>query len=89
MISCSLSGSILFFILTNFAVWTFSQWYPHNIQGLIECYMMAVPFFKNTLLGDLFYASVIFGCYEILAQPREKLHFIFAKSNSKLAGNNG
>jgi len=89
MTSCSLAGSVLFFVLTNFAVWAFSQWYPHNIQGLMECYTMAIPFFKNTLLGDLFYASVIFGCYEILAQPRERLHFIFAKSNDKLAENNG
>ena len=79
LISYSLLGSILFFILTNLAVWFFSSWYPHNFHGLVECYAMAIPFFKNTLLGDLFYASVIFGCYELLAQPKERLHFIFAK----------
>ncbi|MCX6763739.1 MAG: hypothetical protein NTZ97_03360 [Candidatus Moranbacteria bacterium] len=77
LIGYSLTGSILFFLLTNFAVWFFASWYPHNFQGLTECYLMAIPFFKNTIAGDLFYASVIFGCYEILAQPKEKLAFLW------------
>lgn len=80
IIGCSLAGSFLFFIITNFAVWIFSQWYPHNFSGLISCYEMAIPFFRNTILGDLFYSSIIFGCYELLAQPKEKLRFVFAKS---------
>lgn len=77
LFSCSFVGSVLFFLLTNFAVWVFSSWYPHNWQGLVECYAMAIPFFKNTLLGDLFYASVIFGCYEVLARPKESLAFLW------------
>lgn len=84
LFSYSLLGSILFFLLTNLAVWVFGSWYPHNLQGLADCYAMAVPFFKNTIMGDLFYVSIIFGCYEILAQPKEKLKFIFAKPISKL-----
>jgi hypothetical protein len=79
LVGCSLAGSFLFFILTNFAVWFFASWYPHNIRGLSECYLAAIPFFKNTLLGDLFYSSVIFGCYELLAQPKEKLVFLWNK----------
>jgi len=77
LVGCSLAGSFLFFILTNFAVWAFSPWYGHNWQGFMECYTMAIPFFKNTLMGDLFYSSVIFGCHEVLAQPKERLAFIF------------
>jgi hypothetical protein len=77
LIGCSLTGSFLFFILTNFAVWFFAPWYSHNMRGLYECYLMAIPFFKNTLMGDLFYSSVIFGCYELLAQPKEKLAFLW------------
>jgi len=84
LIGGSLLGSILFFILTNFAVWFFGQWYSHNIKGLMECYTLALPFFKNTLAGDMFYMSVIFGCYELLAQPKEKLSFIFHKNNGQL-----
>lgn len=77
LLACSLSGSILFYLLTNFAVWALTGWYSHNFHGLINCYIMALPFFKNTLAGDIFYASVIFGAYEIIAQPKEKLKFIF------------
>jgi hypothetical protein len=78
LIGCSMLGSILFYILTNFAVWFFGSWYPHNFSGLLECYTLAIPFFKNTLAGDLFYSAAMFGCYEVLAQPKEKLMFVAA-----------
>lgn len=64
IIAASLASSILFFIISNFGVWV-SGGYPQNIAGLLECYTMAIPFFKNTLLGDLFYCWVMFGGYEI------------------------
>ncbi len=89
IVGCSLAGSFLFFILTNFAVWLFASWYTHDLKGLLSCYEMAIPFFKNTLAGDLFYTSVIFGCYEILAQPKEKLQLIFTKQNDITVQNNG
>ena len=63
--AASLLSSILFFILTNFAVWAFTNWYQKSFSGLIECYTMAIPFFKNTLLGDLFYVTLFFGIYEL------------------------
>lgn len=58
--------SIIFFFLTNFAVWAFTPWYVRTFSGLIQCYLMALPFFKNTLLGDLFYVTIFFGAYEIV-----------------------
>ena len=61
----SLLAALLFFILTNFAVWAFTPWYAKTLPGLIQCYFMALPFLKNTLLGDLFYVSVFFGIYEL------------------------
>ena len=61
-----LSCSVLFFLITNFAVWDFTPWYAKTISGLIQCYLMALPFFKNTLLGDLFYVTIFFGAYEIV-----------------------
>ena len=57
-------SSVLFFIVTNFAVWTVSQWYPHNFSGLALNYYLALPFFKNTLFSDLFFSGVLFGAYE-------------------------
>lgn len=61
----SLTGSILFYIITNFGVWLQSGMYPHTTYGLIHCYYMAIPFFRNTLLGDIIYATAIFGAYEL------------------------
>ena len=59
-------SAILFFLITNFAVWAFTPWYTKTIFGLIQCYLMALPFFKNTLLGDLFYVTAFFGTYEMV-----------------------
>lgn len=58
-------SSVLFFVVTNFAVWAFTPWYAKTFSGIIQCYLMAMPFFKNTLLGDLFYTGVFFGAYEL------------------------
>lgn len=57
----TLAGSILFFVVTNFGVWALGTWYPRTWDGLIACYVAAIPFFRNTLLGDVFYSAVLFG----------------------------
>jgi len=57
----SLSSSLLFFIITNFAMWVGSPFYPQTFAGLIECYTLAIPFLNNGLLGDLFYSTIFFG----------------------------
>ena len=61
----SLLGSVLFYLITNFAVWVFGSLYPHTWAGLLWCYTAAIPFFRNTVLGDLFYVSTLFGAYEL------------------------
>lgn len=61
----ALLSAVLFFLITNFAVWVFSPWYAKTFSGLIQCYVMALPFLRNTLLGDLFYATIFFGSYEL------------------------
>lgn len=60
----SLSASILFFLLSNFGVWFSGTMYPKDLNGLLVCYTAAIPFFKNTLMGDLVYCSVLFGAFE-------------------------
>lgn len=65
ILASSLVGSFLFFAVTNWAVWQFADWYPHTVEGLITCYVAALPFFRNTLVGDLSYAGVLFGLYEL------------------------
>ena len=65
-ILATLAGSILFFIVTNFGVWISSQVsYTHDLAGFIECYVAAIPFFRNTLLGDTAYVTAMFGIYEL------------------------
>jgi hypothetical protein len=65
IIGCTIFGSLLFFIITNFAVWALTPWYTKTITGFIQCYLMALPFFKNTFLGDLFFVPIFFGVYEV------------------------
>ncbi len=59
----SVSASVFFFIATNFAVWAQGMMYPLNAGGLIHSYVNALPFFRGTLTGDLFYSGVLFGAY--------------------------
>lgn len=63
----ALSGSIVFFVVTNFAVWAVGSgmYYPKSIEGLMMCYTAAIPFFHYTLLGDLFYSGVFFGSFAV------------------------
>jgi hypothetical protein len=56
----SLLSSILFFLITNFAVWVTGSMYPKTMSGLISCYVMALPFFRNSVIGDLGYTYVYF-----------------------------
>lgn len=56
-----LSSSLIFFVTTNFAVWAWSGMYPLTISGLAHCYLAALPFFQNTLCGDMFWSAVLFG----------------------------
>ena len=62
----SISSSVLFFIITNFAVWISGGIYPLNIIGLGECFTAAIPFFHYTMIGDLFYVGVFFGAFEFM-----------------------
>ena len=50
-------GSLSFFIVTNFGVWLLG--YPKTWTGLVECYTLALPFFRNSLLGDFFYSGIM------------------------------
>lgn len=64
--STAVASSILFFLLTNFGMWLFSGIYPRNWEGFAACYVAAIPFFQNTLAGDLCYAALLFGGFALL-----------------------
>jgi len=64
LIIASLSASVLFFLISNFGVWASGTIYSNSFSGLISCYVAGIPFFKNTLVGDLVYCGVLFGAFE-------------------------
>ncbi len=61
----SLIGSILFFLITNFGTWA-AGYYPYTVAGLTDCFILAIPFFKGTLMGDLFFNLVLFGGFALV-----------------------
>jgi hypothetical protein len=66
VIGASLMGSTLFYLITNLVFIYPAKMYPHTWAGQIASYTNALPFFRNTLLGDLFYVGVLFGSYELV-----------------------
>jgi len=61
----SLGSSLIFFVVTNFGVWISGSMYSLDLSGFITCYALALPFYKGTLLGFLFYSSFLFGVFEM------------------------
>jgi len=63
--AAAVASSVVFFVITNFGMWLFSGFYPVTRAGLVECYTAAIPFFQNTVAGDLFYSVLLFGGFAI------------------------
>ena len=72
-INISLLSAILFFALTNWAVWFFGTWYASDITGLQQSYLLAIPFFKNTLLSNFVYSAFFFGAYQIYLSHQKNI----------------
>lgn len=53
------ASAVLFFLITNFAVWGWAGLYPLTLAGLSECFIAALPFFRNTLLSDILYLGAL------------------------------
>ncbi len=67
------ASSILFFTVTNFGVWMKSgSMYAPTWAGLVECYVAAIPFFRNTVGGDVIFVAVMFGVYEMILAAMKK-----------------
>ncbi len=77
--AASLIGSVVFYLLTNAAVWAFTPMYTKDLGGLYQSYVMALPFFRNSLIGDLVYTGALFGLYEMAQQ------YAFKRTETKLA----
>lgn len=68
----SLTASSLFFLVTNLGVWIAGSLYPKTFAGIVSCYLAAIPFFGNTIMGDVFYTGLLFSVVALAerASPR-------------------
>jgi len=61
----SLAGSVIFFLITNAAAWFGNAYYTQDVAGLLNSYALGVPFFRGTVMGDLFFTLVFFGTFQL------------------------
>lgn len=64
--AAAIASSVSFFLITNFGMWLFSGFYPLTSAGLATCFVAAIPFFQNTIAGDLFFSALLFGGFALL-----------------------
>lgn len=76
----TVSASCLFFLVTNFAVWAGGVLYPLTAAGLVECYVAAIPFFGYSMLGDLTYATLLFGAWALVEARAPAVSAALAKA---------
>jgi hypothetical protein len=68
-----IGSSLIFFLVTNFAVWATTSMYAHSLSGLAECYYMALPFFRNSLVSDVIYSGALFSLYGLATRAASSL----------------
>lgn len=64
-------SSIAFFVITNFGVWL-GPWYEHSLDGLVKCFTLAIPFYRNTVLGDIVFTVLLYSAYQIVIKINYK-----------------
>ncbi len=65
LLGVSVFSSVVFFMLSNFGVWALQEMYPKTLDGLVLCYVAALPFFPATITSAVFYSSVLFAvCFK-------------------------
>ena len=72
-------SSVIFFLLTNFNFWYATSLYPKTFSGMTQAYVMAIPFFRNTLIGDIMYVGLFFGSFELALRLSKK--FLYGRTN--------
>ena len=68
LLVATLGSASLFYLITNAAVWLFGSMYPHDLVGLGQSYLAAVPFFRNSLLGDFMYLGIFISLWRLVGQ---------------------
>jgi hypothetical protein len=73
IVLASLLSSAIFFIITNFAVWLMTDLYTLTFDGFVKCYTLALPFYRNSLIGDIVYCTIMFGSFVLIEKYFPKL----------------
>ncbi|MEM6965154.1 MAG: DUF6580 family putative transport protein [Bacteroidota bacterium] len=75
VIGASIGASLIFFLVTNFGVWFFDSMnvFTDDASGLLAAYAAGLPFFWNTLVGDLFFVGILFGGFELIKSVNPQL----------------
>lgn len=71
----SLAAPTYFFIVSNFLTWVGvgdAPHYPKTLSGLLECYTLAIPFYKTSLLASLLFSAILFGSYGLVSKAITK-----------------
>jgi hypothetical protein len=84
VLGAALFCSVQFFLITNAGVWIGGA-YDRGISGLYESYVMAIPFYRGTLTGDLLYTALFFGLYELWRHALPEIGRRVAKREEALA----
>jgi hypothetical protein len=82
-VELTVGASVFFFVVTNFAVWAGGGLYPHTLAGLQRCFVLALPFFRNTALSDALYTASLFSLYALAT--RAGAGFFYTKQSENAA----
>jgi hypothetical protein len=66
VLSAALVSSVLFFLVTNYGAWLTLDMYPKTPEGLLSAYVAGIPFFRNSVFGDLGYTMMVFGAFYLV-----------------------
>ena len=80
IVLASLSGSTIFYLISNFGVWALSSMYAKTLTGLVQCYSLALPFYGTSLMGDLIYSAILFGAYKLVFSKNS--NFLMSQSKT-------
>ncbi len=61
----ALGSALIFYLVSNFGVWVEGKLYAHTLQGMIDCYVAALPFLRTSLIADLVFTAALFGAYAL------------------------
>jgi len=69
ILAAAVGGSLSFFVISNIGVWL-GPWYTHDLAGLVRCFTLALPFYRNTLIGDVVCTVAIFSAYALYGKVK-------------------